>query len=93
MVRLQPDLLAKVDGWLQGEANLSGKPVNSRAHAIREILKQWFRDTHDYPAGVELSAEQLTALDAWIAAHERDTGQVVSRPQAVRMILKETLFV
>lgn len=44
MVRLQPDLLAKVDGWLQGEANLSGKPVNSRAHAIREILKQWFRD-------------------------------------------------
>ncbi|MEN5115626.1 hypothetical protein ABE453_16580 [Brevundimonas diminuta] len=44
MVRLQPELLAKVDGWLQGEANLSGKPVNSRAHAIREILKQWFRD-------------------------------------------------
>ncbi len=44
MVRLQPDLLAKVDGWLQGEANLSGKPLNSRAHAIREILKQWFRD-------------------------------------------------
>jgi len=43
-VRLQPDMLAKVDGWLRGEANLSGKPMNSRAHAIREILKQWFRD-------------------------------------------------
>lgn len=43
-VRLQPDMLAKVDGWLEGEANLSGKPVNSRAHAIREILKQWFRE-------------------------------------------------
>lgn len=44
MVRLQPDLLAKVDGWLEGEANISGEAKNSRAHAIREILKQWFRD-------------------------------------------------
>ncbi|MFC5371389.1 hypothetical protein ACFPIF_02420 [Brevundimonas faecalis] len=86
-------MLAKVDGWLQGEANLSGKPVNSRAHAIRSVLEQWFRDTHDYPAGVELSSEQLAALDAWIAAYKRDTGQSVSRPQAVQMILKETLFV
>lgn len=92
MVRLQPDLLAKVDGWLEGEANLSGKPVNSRAHAIRAVLEQWFRDADAYPAGVDLSADQLAALDAWIGVHERDSGQSVTRPEAVRMILKQTLF-
>lgn len=43
MVRLQPELLAKVDGWLGAEARHKGLDApNSRAHAIREILREKF---------------------------------------------------
>jgi hypothetical protein len=41
LVRLHPEMLAKLDAWLEGEARHKGqdKP-NSRAHAIREILRE-----------------------------------------------------
>jgi hypothetical protein len=44
-VRLHPDMLEKLDAWLEGEARHKGqdKP-NSRAHAIREILRERFDD-------------------------------------------------
>lgn len=65
-VRLQPEMLEKVDRWLEGIANLSGKPMNSRAHAIRAILKERF----DYgPASSlvrvegELGAYHVSFLD------------------------------
>ena len=42
-VRLHLDMLEKLDGWLGAEARHQGlsKP-NSRAHAIREILRERF---------------------------------------------------
>ena len=44
-VRLQPDLLEKIDAWLGAEARHKGlAEPNSRAHAIREILRERFDD-------------------------------------------------
>lgn len=43
---------------------------------------------------VRLQPDQLAALDAWIGAHARHTEKpAVSRPEAVRLILKEMLDV
>lgn len=43
MVRLHPEMLAKIDGWLGAEARHKGlEQPNSRAHAIREILREHF---------------------------------------------------
>lgn len=41
MVRLQPNMLAKLDAWREQEARDGGlSKANSRAHAIREILSE-----------------------------------------------------
>jgi len=45
LVRLQPEMLGKLDGWLSAEARHKGLPKpNSRAHAIRQILGERFND-------------------------------------------------
>lgn len=42
-VRLHSDMLEKLDGWLEAEARYRGQAkTNSRAHAIREILREKF---------------------------------------------------
>lgn len=43
------------------------------------------------PVMVRLQPDQLAALDAWRQNGAKD-GQPVSRPEAVRLILKTTLF-
>lgn len=45
LVRLQPEMLGKLDGWLSAEARHKdlSKP-NSRAHAIRQLLSERLDD-------------------------------------------------
>lgn len=41
--------------------------------------------------GVRVPPDQLAALDAWIAGHLAETGEPLSRPEALRRLAAEAL--